>query len=494
MQAQPTQHRPARNLIPPDLDVKRFYHDTAYFARRVFNVTPTDQQIAISDTVRDAKIKQIAIGSGHGIGKTAYIAWLIIQCLSTRPAFLGVIATPKEDQFKEQVWAEVRRWLKKAPPIYKENIIVVGEKIFRKDAKADAFFLGQVCRKENPEALQGYHHDHMVVITDESSGIPDVLFRPVASLLTKPDNRFIMISNPTRRSGFFYDAFHKNAADWTTMLFSSLDSPLVDPGFALKIANTYGEQSNIYRFMVLGLFPEQDTDSLILYKWCEEAMARLGDFDSNPLKYTKQVPVRIGIDPARSVDGDPSGFAARASDVVIETDEKWLDDEMDVVAYAREFRDRIVKDFKTPFDAFYVDTIGIGAGVHDRLKELEGSKAVVDVNVARKPTVKPTKSDARKKKEPLPARLRDELWWRARNSVRDNLHIPSSEDKLVAELTSPRLGYTSDGKIKVESKDDMKKRGISSPGRADALCLTFHKEGRSISPVAVARKDVYPDA
>jgi len=118
--------------------------------------------------------------------------------------------------------------------------------------------------------------------------------------------------------------------------------------------------------------------------------------------------------------------------------------------------------------AINVDVIGIGAGVVDRLKEL--GLPVVAVNVAEAESIR-VGSDISFN------RLRDELWWRGREWLEAKDCKLADDDETIAELTTPTYSFLSNGRIQVERKDDMKKRGVKSPNRADAWLMTFHEGG-----------------
>lgn len=491
---------PAENVVPRNGDVPRgyampepwklndsdwleqIYFNPGTFATQFLNLDPTNQQQRLFDLIAEGH-KQVAVRSGHGIGKTTALAIIIIWFLFTRRNCLVVCTATKESQLKIQLWGEVRRILSNAASIVCDAIVVDSTRIYTQDNPHDAQAFLQVARKENPEALQGHHHDHLLILADEASGIPDSIFEPIEGSLTKDDNLLILTGNPTRLQGYFYDAFHKNRVDFRSLHFSSLDSPLVDARFVRRAAR-YGLESNFYRVRVLGEFPKSDDDSLIRLEWCEAANARyeetpFEEFIKEYLDVCRETKAKpdgfvIGVDPGRSLDGDASGMVARWKKWVIKYRQHWVRDEMKVVWLAVNFRNEIVDRFGLPFDFFAVDTIGLGAGVYDRLKEMGESAA--DVNVGREPM---TRGKRRKELDlgGAPAKLRDELYLMVRNWVRIEGMLPDCDgllDALISEMTAPKYDIVSDGKIKVESKDSMKKRGIASPNMLDAMGLTFY--------------------
>ena len=121
-----------------------------------------------------------------------------------------------------------------------------------------------------------------------------------------------------------------------------------------------------------------------------------------------------------------------------------------------------------------MDTIGLGAGVHDRLKELGYSTA--DVNVAKRPTT----AQKRYREEYVPkfSNLRAQLWWNLRNFCREYGSIAVDNEKFINEITSPKYKLNSSGEVVIEAKEDMRKRGIASPNMADAVCLVLYDQPR----------------
>ena len=429
------------------------YRDPALFCERAFGITPTPQQAELFMAIK-AGHRQIACRSGHGVGKTFALASLIIWMLATRRVAVIPCTAPVESQLTLQLWGTVRSLLLKAPEFVRRGIEVTQNQIRRVD-NPSAYAVARVARKENPEALQGFHHEHLLVIVDEASGVDDVIFQPLSGMMTELDNRIILVGNPTRRSGKFYRVFTTEREGWQTFRWSSLDSPIVAKEYAADIARQYGEKSNVYRVRVTGDFPEQDTDCLIPLNFVEAAVGRHGEPIGD---------LRIGVDPARSVDGDATGLCARAGDVLLDATQFWTADEMQVVGRVVQYADAMALKINRPVSGIYVDTIGIGAGVHDRLREIGRPVVAVNVGWAAMKRQKPG--------QPLCNRLRDSLWWECRDWIRDGGCIPDN-DVLIAELTSPKYGVNSSGKIVIEGKDDMSKRGLRSPNMADALCLTF---------------------
>jgi hypothetical protein len=295
-------------------------------------------------------------------------------------------------------------------------------------------------------------------IVDEASAVPDIVYEAAEGTMSTPGSIFIMISNPTRLSGYFYNSHNRLKHQWQRYHVTSFDSSRVDQKFVDKIAETYGESSDQYRVKVLGEFPTAEEEALISPKVVRAA------FDREIAEVYDDV--TMGLDVGRG--GDLSALVVRKGNVVVQIGTKDYKNTMETVGWAKEVYDDLT-DSGTIVSAIYVDSIGIGAGVADRLRDL--GLPSVDVNVSETPSMKGQY-----------LRLRDELWYNVKEwlegmscSIR-GLSI-KEQDMVEAELSSPLAKFTSSGKNAVESKSEMKKRGYKSPNIADALCLTFAYQG-----------------
>jgi hypothetical protein len=294
--------------------------------------------------------------------------------------------------------------------------------------------------------LAGVHSEHVLLVVDEASAVPEAVFEAAAGSMSGHSASTILISNPTRNSGLFYKTHHDLASDWYRMHVSCLNIPLVSADFVSQIKATYGDESNAFRIRVLGEFALADDDTLIPAELVDGAISR-------DISINSSEPLVFGLDVAR-FGSDRTALVKRKGNVVIEVKSWGGLDTMQVVG-------AIVNEAKLDRpDEICVDTIGLGSGVADRLREL--GMNVRDVNVAESSAMNPNAN-----------KLRDELWlavkeWLATKSVK----LPA-DDQLRHELVAPRYTFTSSGKVQVESKDSMRKRGMRSPDLADALCLSF---------------------
>jgi hypothetical protein len=362
-----------------------------------------------------------------------------------------VVTAPTASQLYDALFAEVKRRLKEMPPAISKLLEATSDRIVLKSSPTEAFCSARTSSKERPESLAGVHSENVLLIADEASGIPEEVYESAAGSMSGHAATTLLLGNPTRTSGFFYRTHTDLKNDWWTKKVSCADSPLVSKDFIEDMAKRYGDESNAFRIRVLGEFPQADDDTFIPLHLIEAATKR--DITESPT-----AGVIWGLDVAR-YGRDRSALAKRKGGTLVEEIKTWRDKS------TMELAGIILNEYEsTPImerpQEICVDVIGIGAGVVDRLQELD--LPARGINVAESASMNQKYM-----------RLRDELWGRARDWFEEKSCKLPDDSTLVAELAAPRFNFTSTGKIKIEGKDEMKKRGITSPDIADAFCLTF---------------------
>lgn len=418
----------------------------AQFAADVLGADPTTQQWEGSRAL--AKRRRVSIRSGHGTGKSAMTSWAILWGLVCFPDIKIPCTAPTAHQLDDVLWAELGMWHRRLPDELRSEIEITSERAFRRDRAESAFAVPRTARPERPEALQGFHAPTLLFLIDEASGIPDQIFEVAEGALTTPGAYVLMVGNPTRNAGYFYDSHHSRRASWAALQWDGRESPLVSQEYVESMAERYGEESAIYRIRVAGEFAGSP-DGVIPLDLIESAVAR---------DVVTTGSMRWGLDVAR-FGSDRTALAKRRGNTLVEPVKTWTGrDTMQTVGMLQIEYDE-TPDVDKP-EAICIDVIGLGAGVYDRAKEI--GLPVIGVNVSQSPSVRQQYN-----------RLRDELWFEAREwFARRDCKIVADED-LMAELTLPNYKVLSSGKKQVDSKDEIKKNGISSPDLADAFCLTF---------------------
>lgn len=196
--------------------------------------------------------KRISIASGHGIGKSQIIAQIIIWFLFCHRLSQCACTAPTKYQIKDVLRGRVQLQLSKMPKHLAELFEYTSDYLRVKDNPENRYAVAKTSSKENPEALAGMHAPHILIVADEASGVEEAIFKSLEGSLTEADNALvILISNPTRNMGYFYDSHHKNKESWQTLQLSSVDSPIVEEGYVEGYREREGEDSDEYRIRVL---------------------------------------------------------------------------------------------------------------------------------------------------------------------------------------------------------------------------------------------------
>ena len=437
--------------------------------REVFQAEPDDwQEWVLRDFGRGER--SIAIRSAHGPGKTCVVGWMVWAMLLTRFPQKTIATAPTKGQLFDGLFTEVLSWGDKLPPELRDLYLMKGgNRIELIASPANSFFTARTARPETPEALQGIHSEHVLLVGDEASGIPEKIFEAGAGSMSGEHATTVLLGNPIRSTGLFFDVFNKQLEGWKRYHVraasvewpTGIPSDRVRPKFVREMAERYGEESNAFRTRVLGEFPKGDDDTVISFELVESARNR-------EIEKKDDMPHVWGIDVAR-FGSAINALVARDRRGVTRV-ETWEGvDLMQTSGRIKAKFDELLPSEK-PY-CILIDVNGLGGGVVDRLTEL--GLPVRGINVAEGSNI----SDRF-------LRLRDELWWRGREWLEGrDVMLPTGTmgkndpvERMCKELTLPRYVYQSSGKIKVESKDELRKRGHASPDIADAFMLTMAED------------------
>lgn len=440
---------------------EKIRYEPEFFHREVLGYEPWERQLEISRSIRDHR--NTAIRSCNGAGKTFHVAHEALRFLFAYYPAVVLNTAPTWTQVENQYW----RYLRDA---YNKALFPLGGKLLKTSLNIDEkwFAMGLANDENRMEAFQGWHAENIMVIFDEASGIsPKIYEAALGAMAGGKIVRFVLIGNPTQNSGPFYDAFKDPS--FNKIRISAYDVPnvaqrkqvipgLVTHEWVEELALKYGETSDIFKVRVLGEFPLHASDTLISIDMIERAFGA----DRELINQQDEI---IGLDPARFGDDDSAfvhrkGNAAKVLEVVNGNNTMELAGKC--VRYLKEHKNA----------KLYIDIIGLGSGIYDRLKEQpEVSGRVYGVNSAGKP---------RADEEFINIRM--ESWSNVRDWLRDAI---LEKHEGFYELAHPKYKITSTGKLQLESKEDMKKRGVKSPNVGDALALTLSRptEGSNLGLV-----------
>ena len=410
-----------------------------------------------------------AIRSGHGVGKTCWLARRIIWWGLTRNPWKVGCTAPSSGQMFDALWSELAKWHAKMPPEFRQFFEWKAERFEWIQAPAVSYAVAKTARRETPEALAGLHSDHMLFIIDECSGVDDIIFETARGAMSTKGAKTIMTGNPTRLSGYFFDAFHKNRSYWATLKVAAHESTRCNLKELEQWKEEYGEESNFFRVRALGEFPNAEDDVIIPLHVVESAVTRdVAQVESEEI---------WGLDVSRG-GADLCALAKRRGNVMPEAVKTWRSDDamVSVGKVAQEYRDA-----KTKPAMICVDAIGLGAPCADRLAEQ--GLPIMCVNV----------SESHSSNDRY-LRLRDEMWERARTWFFNRDVKIVDDSAFIGEISSVRWQPTSNGKMKVVTKADMKlppPRGLGkSPDRSEAFCFTFMATAGTVKK---ARPFTYPN-
>lgn len=406
--------------------------------------------------------RRVAVRSPHGAGKTALSAWVVLWAMVCFPGDVKVITTAGAwRQLVHFLWPEIRKWAIRADFSKVGMTLTRGKELLEQNIKLpnkEAFAVAS----DNPGMIEGAHASTLVYVLDEAKVIPPETWDAVEGAFSTGDVYALAISTPGETSGRFYAIQKRQSGyeDWHTRhitLDEAIAAGRINPDWVDQRRKQWGEQSAVFQNRVLGEFAEADTDALIPLAWVEQANERW-----HACNGVGEGKVSLGCDPARYGE-DKTCIAILTGNVLAPLRYTHKEDTMQTVGRVIQ---AVGSDKSIPIT---VDVIGIGAGVVDRLREQRYNVSGCNVSESTRQT------DASGELGFI--NLRSAIWWSLREALNpanpDALALPP-DDILTGDLTAPKWTPTSTGKIKVESKEDVRKRLGRSTDAADAVGLAWH--------------------
>lgn len=410
-----------------------------------------------------------AVSSGHGIGKSVMVAWLINWVMSTRPHAQGTVTANTITQLQTKTWAALQRWTQLC--LTGHWFTINADRMYYTAHKASWFCSPQSSKEENSEAFAGQHaaDSTSFYIVDEASAVPDAIYEVAEGGLTDGEPMIFIFGNPTRSTGKFHQAcFGANRDRWHPTIVDARTSRFTNKELIKEWAQDYGEDSDFFRVRVLGLPPAAGDLQFI-------DTATVAAAQKRGIVVLPDEPLVCGLDLARGGADEcvfrfRRGMDARTIPAVRVPGEQ-ARDSMKLVTLAADILAKTYDGRKVSM--LFVDATGgsIGGPIADRLRQL-GHKQVVDVQFGgESPQTKY-------------ANMRAYMWGRLRDWLPTG--AIDATPALETDLTGPGYLHDKRDRLLLESKESMKKRGLDSPDDGDALALTFAQSVAVAKPAPAA--------
>ena len=454
--------------LSPDLKTlyKKGRKDGGFFVENVVAMTRLwDKQKRIMDSVRDNS--RTAVRSCNGAGKTFTTANVVAWFLSSYPNSVVISTAPTARQVEELLWREINN-------IHKNSKYPLGGRCTNVTWTIDAKWFALGLSTDDPNRFQGFHAEHILGVIDEGAGVEAPIWEAMDAILTSRGARLLVIGNPTEPSGRFYDAFssplfnkiHISAFDtpnftefgitiedlktgeWNKKVGDLPFPSLITPQWAYERLTEWGEDSPAFQARIGGNFPIIGTDTMLPLGWVLRAAERELETSGKGCYMAVDV-ARFGDD--ESVIGIRRGNSVVRQEVLHNAD-----------TYVLSRAAKMVADEENP-SHIKVDANGWGAGVADNLRAW-GYNTIDYL----------AQNSAWQKDKHV--NKRTESWYNLRERFRNNsINLPKDE-QLIGQLTAPKYKFDAAGRYVLESKEDIKKRGLPSPDKADVVAMLFDSD------------------
>jgi hypothetical protein len=441
----------------------------------------------------------VGVESGTGTGKTYTVGWLVLWFVACHKPSLVVTTAPKEDQLTLQLWKEVgQHWQAFTRAYPSAATVKLRVRMDPTSEDADAWaIIGYACGveadQESATRAQGFHSEHMLLVTEETPGVPAPVMTAFKNTSVGEHNLRLSVGNPDSQ----HDSLHVfcTSSGVVHIRISSYDHPNVVTGREVipgattrrkirELEEDYGRDSDMFASRVRGISPKQASDSVIQWAWLEAAAARY-----KAAERAGQIggAVALGVDVAQSERGDKASVAEWRGHRLTEVKAAQCPN---ATILGRDVFARMRRDGVQPRHVG-VDPVGVGAAtvnaldeltppaMHTRVQHLNGGLAPMAVQRADEGGRADWAMDANNF-----ANLRAQMWWQLREDLRRGRVDLAYDEDLFRELTTPK-SVVKNGKTYVEAKLEIRKRtGGKSPDRADAAVYGNWVRPRAALPPA----------
>lgn len=451
-----------------DESIPLWQENPEMFFKEVLRFEPDDWQREAANDL--AHYPKVSIKSGQGVGKTGLEAAIFLWFITCFSQPRIVATAPTKQQLHDVLWSEISKWMSRSPLLSqllkwtKTYVYMVGN---------EKRWFGVARTATKPENMQGFHEDNMLFIVDEASGVADPIMEAILGTLTGANNKLLMCGNPTKTSGTFYDSHTRDRALYKCHTVSSADSARTNKENIESLVRKYGWESNVVRVRVRGEFPNQEDDVFISLSVIEQCGSKLYELEEG--RGMQQI--IFGVDVARFGDDETIIYRNARGKLKLVKNRRGQDLMQTVGDIVVQYK-KAIKEFPDYKGRIYVniDDTGLGGGVTDRLREVKREQKlhrlyVIPINAAEKiETDTKAGKDAAEHYNNLTTHM-----WATIKELLENKEIEiENDDETFAQLSTRKYFLASNGKLELESKKEMKKRGLDSPDRADSAALSVY--------------------
>lgn len=451
-----------------DNSIPIWREDPVVYFKEVLGFVPDKWQ---AEAARDlAEAPKVTIKSGQGVGKTGVEAAVFLWFITCFPYPRIVATAPTKQQLHDVLWSEISKWMTRSPLL---SMLLKWTKTYVYMVGQEKRWFGVARTATKPENMQGFHEDNMLFIVDEASGVADPIMEAILGTLSGANNKLLMCGNPTKTSGTFYDSHTRDRALYRRHTVSSMDSTRTNKENIDSLIRKYGWDSNVVRVRVRGEFPNQEDDVFIGLDIIEACGSKLYELPDDML----HPHIILGVDVARFGDDETVIYRNARGKLKIVARHRGQDLMATAGHIVQQYK-KAVKEFPDYKGRVYVniDDTGLGGGVTDRLREVKKEQGlnrlfVVPINAAEK-----IETDTYSGKEAAEHynNLTTHMWATLKELLENKQIEIEDDDETFAQLCSRKYRMASNGKLELERKEEMKKRGLDSPDRGDAAALCVY--------------------
>ena len=455
----------------------RYAFDLVRFAAEVVGMTPTHQQVELFQSVAPPG-SRTSVRSGHGSGKSRSLAVITLWHLLCYPKSNTMLTAPKIEQVRNVAWKEISDVLdlirdKGGHPWIADYIVIEAERVYIRAFKMTWFVFAKTAPRGAPENLAGQHRDWYLIVADEASGIPDPNYSVMTGALTDARNRMLLLSQPTRPSGFFYETHNKlakhNGGVWNSLRMDSRDSPLVSSAFIAEKRAEYSDEE--FTIKVMGEFPDVRNDYLLGRSQAERCFGRAVITDADQYGLILACDVGAGEYRDKSVallarvvgygDFGPDARRVQVLDIPVLSNTKNLQDFTGAIFNLAAELENVT---------ILVDAGGMGVAVCQALETM----GLTDI----KRVIWGKTCWNQRDSERFFNRRSQAMVHAARAAKEGRLGIADGHwrRELLDQMSRVPYSFDERARYKIAAKAEMAKAGLPSPDVFDALCFCFLRE------------------